>query len=345
MVGSISAYTDRSPDFFKFSQSQGDDYATFIAEKEGVVVGCISCITSTVRIDGQIIKRLYMGDLKVAPEAGRMNLAKKLSSLPLKMALDDKSYGLVDLDIIENNQRALKLPSWIDREVCNLKGTGILSTYQLMPFRNYPKTKGYSVRPARSEDVPAMAQILHETYKNYDCSPLFDEGALEKELKRTSSFNIESFRVAERNGVVVACAAFWDQSDIRKTVVTTYSLKVKITLSLLSFLKLFLAIPTLPNPGQALEYLYFRFPGCLPGEQEAIRAILHAECNNLRFAKKYHFIWAGFHENDPLLDTISNIWKIKFNIKTFHFDPRTEPKNQTIKTNTNRLVYTDLALI
>lgn len=345
MIGSVSAYTDRAPDFFRFSKLQGNKHVTYVAEEKGTVVGSVTCVSRSVRFGGKTVKQLYGCDLKVVPEARKLQLGKKLSTIWIEEAIKDESYQLGELEVIDDNKRALNIVSWISQELCPSKNAGIVKTYQLMPFRPYRKIKGYAVRRATIEDIPKIARILHETYKNHDCSPLFDDSALEAELEKDESFNIDCFRVAEKEGVVVACAAFWDQSHIRQTVVTTYSTKVQICLAILSVLKAFLPIPPLPKPGRPLKYLYFRLPGSLPGHREALRAILHDESNKLRSLKKYHFIWAGFHQNDPLSKVLCEMWKIDFNVNLFQFDPRRSLGFENKTEEPQRPVYIDLSLI
>ena len=92
------------------------------------------------------------------------------------------------------------------------------------------------------------------------------------------------------------------------------------------------------------KYLDLKYPGCERGEKDALKAILHHESNSIRLLKKYHFIWASFHETDPLAQCISDMWKLRLNVNLFHFETNQKFNINKDKTRKNP-IYVDFSLI
>jgi len=317
MEGIVTAYVDQSPNFFTMPMMQGDDFKVWVADNNGSIDGCVVESYKTMRYNGEIKKTFYIGDMKVRPEA-RGILGLKLSSFVINQA-KIKGYSLGECFIIDGNEKMRKVLEWLATKIFTKTDSGYANIYQVMPYRKYNTSKKYTVRIATEKDISQIASILESTYKDYSGAPVFENGGLLQFLSKTETFTIYNFRVAEKDGKIVACAAFWDQDNIRRTVVQQFSKVGKIALFLLKGLKPILGLPKLPKLGDSLKYLFLRFPAIVDNDIEALRAILHHESNQIRVLKRYHFIWASFHQADPLASCISKMWKIKMKVNIFHF--------------------------
>lgn len=343
MIGTVVAYVDRRPNFFKLSELQGESFEVWVAEHDDKIIGSVSCVARNVRYDGKVVKQLYGCDLKVDPHYRSIKLGKELARLYISKAAALSDCTMGEVEVINNNRRSLNIVSWLGGEMCPSSFAGNAITYQIMPYKKYRELLAYNIRRARVSDIPLIGKILHETYKDYDSSPLFDAQEIDRALKIDPSFTIDSFRVAEQSGRVVACAAFWDQSSLRRTIVEKFPRSFKFMMPLLKSLRLFFKIPRLPKSGEELKYIFLRYPACAASDVEALRAILHHESNQLRNLKEYHFIWAGFHELDPLQKALSEMWKMRFNVNIFHFDVKGELGLNAA--HVSRPTYVDLSLI
>jgi hypothetical protein len=124
--------------------------------------------------------------------------------------------------------------------------------------------------------------------------------------------------VAEQDGRMVAAAAFWDQMSLRQTIVQKVSTGTAAFLSLMRAVRLVWKIPEIPRIGNPLVPIFLRFPACAADHPDALKAIVHTECNALKAQGKYHFLWASFHQSDPLISCIDETWKLKMTADVYH---------------------------
>lgn len=344
MRGVLTAYVDREPDFFAFSRLQGENVRVWAAEKQGELVCCAAHAEKDVRYNGRKVRLIYGGDLKVKSTVRRAQIGLRMSQHVAELALSSQAE-LGEGTVIEGNTPPIKIleritegVEWIDA------GTAVL--YQVLPYRRYPESADYRIRRAEQADIPAIATVLAQCYESYDAAPLFDEEWLRRETGKSASFTIGDFRVAEKDGRIVAVAAFWDQEPIRRTVIVKFSRATRLLVGVLRLLRPLLGFPKPPRPGDSLRYVFLRYPAALPGAIEGLRAILHAESNALRRRGLHQFIWASFHQADPLVAAISRMWKIKgMRVTMFFFSLRDYLQLPTAAEAAQRPTYVDFSLI
>ncbi len=317
MQGVVTAYVDQSPDFFTMPSLQGEDFTVWVAEDKGVVCGCVVEAYKTILYNGKFQKIFYIGDLKVAPES-RGTLGLKLSIHVVNEA-KSKGFALGECYIIDGNLKMTKVVDWLSTKIFTKENAGFAEIFQLIPLKKYTVNKKYNIRTATESDVSEISALLHSSYSSYSSSPFFSENSLAAILKSNSFFSIDNFLVAEVNGKIVACTSFWDQSSIRRTVVTKFSGYGKIGVTILKLLRPLTKLPNLPNEGDMLKYIYLRFPAALNNNIDALQSILHYKSNLIRKEQKYHFIWAGFHQADPLSQIVNKMWKMKMKVNIIHF--------------------------
>ncbi|MFO7735362.1 MAG: hypothetical protein R6W70_03990, partial [bacterium] len=160
-----------------------------------------------------------------------------------------------------------------------------------------------------------------------------------------NSFNIEDILIAERDGKPAAMAGFWDQSRIRRTVVEKMPFSAKITMAGLRLISPFVSLPSLPEEGDPLKYLFLRFPACFNNDIRAVSSLLRYKSNEIRKMKKYHFIWAGFHEADSMAKIVDGMWKLKMSVNIFHFAVSASAELHSKGEASKHPVFTDFSLI
>jgi len=343
MEGIVTAYIDQSPDFFCMPSLQGEEHEVWVADNEGKIEGCIVEVYKTLRYNGGVHKTFYVGDLKVRPES-RGTLGISLSSHIVKEA-KAKGFALGECFVIDGNEKMLKVLDWLSKKIFTKVHSGYAYIYQLMPYRSYKVSSKYHIRIACNKDIPVIASLLNTTYKNYSSAPVFSEQYLGHLVANTPDFSIENFRIAAFNGKDVACAAFWDQDSIRRTVIVKFSFAGKLAVQFLRAIRPIFGFPKLPKPGSVLRYTFMRFPAYQKGHIDAVRNILHAESNALKKQKKYHFIWAGFHQSDPLGSCVQKMWKMKMKINIFHLKFSEGVELLPEENSQTQPVYVDFSLI
>lgn len=317
MEGVLTAYLDRAPDFFAVSSLQGSASQTYVAHDGERIVGCATCIDRTVTYSGRTVRQMYGADMKVEPSARGGRIAKELVRFFYERS-KKQGYDMFMSAVMGNNNAALKLVRWINDNVTTAYPAGRVHNVAILPFRRYAPIADYTLGPARPEDLPRIAELLRSTYERYNDRPEFSVRQLADELGRDPSFSLSCFRVARRRGEIVAIAAFWDQHAIRRTTVLEYNWQGKLLISAVRAARRWIPLADPPAPGEPLRSKYLRYPGCVQGEIDGLRAILRAELETIRKERIYHFIWAGFHETDPLRTCLDGLWKFGVDAVVFH---------------------------
>jgi hypothetical protein len=214
-------------------------------------------------------------DLRVHPNARGLGLGDRMLEGAFLKGFE-KKIDMAMATIIEGNGASFAVIGKIAGSQSVISG-GRVRVFQLLPIKPYHLNKSYCVRTAVDGDIPEIAALLRNTYKDYFLAPDFNESWLRKELRKTDTFTIRDFRVAERNGKIVACAAFWDQGSLQRKVLVKLS---PTKTALLLFFKIFrrwLGVPSIPGPGDPLKFVHLRFPASSLSATDGLKAILHKE--------------------------------------------------------------------
>ncbi len=304
--GVLSYYSDQSPDFFHLISLMGDDYKLWVSDSDGKINGCIAEVYRKVYYEGKIVNQIYVGELKVHLQARGM-LALSLLTHVNKLIAKSGAFDIGESFILEGNERSRKLVEFYAHKVNKETNAGYAESFQLLPIKNYKVSSDYFLRKATEADIDTIVELLQKTYENHNGTPLFSREWLERETSRTPSFKIDNFIIAEKN----ACAAFWDQSSIRKNIVLKLAFSLRFIKGVLAILRPIVKLPPVPRIGEEIKYEYLRFPAAKKGEEAALKSIIHAELNRSRNVQQYHFIWATFHENDLLKECVADCKKLK----------------------------------
>ncbi len=325
MVGAMTMVLDRSPDFFGLLRMQGTEHQVRVIEQNNAIVATSSLTKTPVRYHGKTINRAYSTDLRIHPKARGVHLTHVFGNLMPGVARDEMDCDTMFAEIHDKNKPALRIVEWVRKNIRPVVHGGMIHNYSLFPFRRYPVSRRYAIRPACIKDLPRLTQLLKTTYQDYSPAPIITEDELDRQLRLHPSFGIDCFRVAECQGQIVACAAFWDSVELRKTVVLKYNRIGSAIAKSLRYAPSFLSLPRAPVAGAPLHYLALRFPAHDPDHLDALRSIVHHESNMIRTKRHYHFIYAAFHEADRLRASIASMWRSNMLIHLFYMslNPRT----------------------
>ena len=317
MKGVVEAYIDRAPDFFQFARLQGLENRIWLAEKKGRVLGCIAQAKRRALYRGKHVNLIYGGDLKVHPDGRGKRLGEVLTRQVIEFGYEN-GFDMAEGVIIHGNTRAIDILDRIFERLRWVKAGDVL-LYQVLPYKTYRQVNGYHVRAAGPEDADAIIEVLRRTYRDYACAPVFDRQWFDHETGLSETFAIGNFKVAEQNGKIVAVAAFWDQETMRRTVVLRFNSAAKLLVPMLRTARPLFGFPKPPKPGDSLRYEYLRFPGALDGHIEGLKAIMHEHSNSLRLKGEHQFIWASYHQADPLQKSLEKMWKMSMKVNLYHF--------------------------
>ncbi|PIS30316.1 MAG: hypothetical protein COT43_02040 [Candidatus Marinimicrobia bacterium CG08_land_8_20_14_0_20_45_22] len=341
--GIITMYSDQSPDFFKFLRMASDEYIVWVADSNGHLDGTAAEMYQNVQFFGKQVSLLTVGEMKASPNAKTavgVSLLRHVAKNPANRLRD---LGIAY--ILEGNSRAKRLYELFLSKKYVHRDLGNVVSSLIIPYRFYLVKSECRIRKAHLNDLPAIAEILQETYRSYDLSPEFSVEWLERELQKTDSLSIRDFDVAELNGRIVACAAFWDQTDIRKKIVLEFSPLLQLAMTLFRAFGTMLNFPELPRKGESLNFCYLRFPAARENHLSALKAIIHQRINSIRRERYFHVLIASFHQSDPLKDCIFRLPKIS--IKTHILIANLSGKVDLSANDSKEIrpIYTDLSLV
>lgn len=343
MRGVLTAYGDRYPDFFQLIRLRGGDWKVWIAKEADKILGCSAQACKKARFRGKEIKVIQAGDLKVHPKARGKQLGVHLSR---QIADQGRMLGLPlgEATIIKGNKNAEMIMKNLNSNL-DWVHAGYFNIYQVMPYKKYFIKKEYNIRAAIEDDIPAIVNLLNNTYENYFCSPIFTQEYLNHLLTLHPSFNISSFRIAEKDNKIVATAAFWDQEQIRRIVIIKFSPIARFAILTIKVIGKLFGFPKPPKTGESLKYIFLRFPAAKPENIEALRSIIYNETNELRKEWIHQFIWASFHQSDPLASSISKMWKMRMQVNLFYFTVLGEVQLPIKEEILSTPAYADFSLI
>jgi len=341
--GVITMYSDQSPDFFKFLYMASDDYIVWAADCDGHLDGTAAEMYQNVRFSGEQVSLLTVGEMKASPDARTAVGVSLLRHIAKNPANRPRDLGIAY--VLEGNSRAKRLYELFLSKKYEHRDLGNVKSSLIIPYRFFPVKSEYHIRKAQPDDLDAIAEILRETYRSYDLSPEFTSEWLGRELQKTNSLSIRDFDVAELNGRIVACAAFWDQTDVRKKIVLEFSPVIQLAMALFRSFGLLLNFPELPRKGEPLNFCYLRFPAAIENHRSALKAIIRLRLNFIRRKRHFHALIASFHQSDPLKDSISRLPYIS--VKTHVMITKLSEKIDLSANDPKEIhpIYTDLSLV
>ena len=342
MKGMISLYMDRFPDYFTFPELQGEEFEVYVAEHENKIIGCFCHVLRKERWNGKMLKVVYGGDLRIHPDYRRQRpVAHALRDMWIE-SLRESGYHHGVADMIKGNIGA-ELTQRFLKGVCDVERNGTVKLYQILPLIPIMASTEYEYRKATKDDTDAIRRLLTHCYHDYNGTPDFmDE--FDRQCNRHPSFSIESMWVAVKSGRIVACAGLWDQEEFRRTVVMKYSKGTKWATRGFKLVGPLTGMPKLPQQGEPFKQLYIRFPGCVAGEEKALKHLIRSQVEHIRKRKKHHFIFINFHERDPLKKVLRGLPRSAIEINLFKHFP-VDMDQETRDSLNQGIPWTDFSLV
>lgn len=346
MKGQFEMYTDRNPDFFATNRIQGEKAHIHLVERpNGDVVGCVAFTEKIERRGDKDVKVLHIGDLRTDPSLRRSRIAGKLIEIYREMLYSgDYDHGMVE--ILQGNQAAIGCHKILGDDFA-IGVEGNINFYQLLPVRSYWLSKAWTYRQATALDIPAIAALMQKSYGGFPGAPDFSPEWIKTQLTKHPSFGIANIWLAiDKDQTIVASAGLWDQSSFRRTIASRYNRAMKTTVRLMAFFGLMWKLPPVPKEGEALHYLFIRWPVAAMENVDALGALNRFLLNRVRKEGKQQFLSIGFNEHDPLQDSLEGMVKLKESIQVFSHWLKASESFQTLETpQPMQKRFVDLTLI
>jgi RimJ/RimL family protein N-acetyltransferase len=123
-----------------------------------------------------------------------------------------------------------------------------LAIYREMKIGSHGK-----VRPIVSEDLPAVSQLINQTWRGYDLYGETSAEALAQFVNRTPGYRLDNLIILEDEGEMLGCLGFWDWNQVMRITVKARNLKMQITGLLVDIARNFRPMPRVPRPNESLN--------------------------------------------------------------------------------------------
>ncbi len=198
-----------APDFFNRSRIY-EHARVFIAEEDGQIAGSAAYAIRTVQIDGRPVRVGYEFQYFVSAAFQRRGVASLLRER-IEQGLIEDGAELTTALIICTNQPSIRL-----FERSGFACERLVSATMLRTTAKAGLHPGHNVRPARQDDLPAIAELRNATWANSDYFTPLDANNLAATIERTPGCSLDTLYVLEDAGQIVASAGLWRWRDIQQ---------------------------------------------------------------------------------------------------------------------------------
>lgn len=255
MDGDIRLTFEREPDYFLSAGIEGDRHHAFVARDEsGQIRGLCSRAVRAVWFNGAPARIGYLGQLRCElPLRGSLRpLVDGFTSCAATHLEDELPFDLTS--IMADNHRARRL---LEKGLPGLPEYRPLTEFRtlLIPKRQRPGRVDSAIRiePGSPAAAPEIAAFLQSQLQRFQFPPLWTASDLLSE-RVSRDLRIEDFLIARHGDAIVACAALWDQSRFRQTVVRGYAPRLARARHLVNFWMRLTGRPRLSSVGDPVRF-------------------------------------------------------------------------------------------
>lgn len=305
MRGRISIYAERSPDFFALERLRGDPWVVGVAEEEdGRIVGCVSVATRDVYLDGEPVRTMHTGDLRVAPGWRRTDVVHRLHAFCWERC---RAAGLdfMYFSMMVGNMavRSLLRPR-PGSPVYRLAGG--VTVLGIAPLLSRTPESTVEVRAASPADAVAIVELLDRENRRRNFAPVWSTDRLDRLLSARAGLSIADFRVARRGGRITGVLAGWEQREVQRTIVAgaaPWTLPFGALYSLVALLR---GRRAFPGPGDELRLRYLSYLAVEDDDPTEFRSLIADSLRDPR-SRDVHFLDLALDSRHPLLGALRGL--------------------------------------
>ncbi|MBL4849659.1 MAG: hypothetical protein JKY65_29365 [Planctomycetes bacterium] len=303
MDGDLKLAVERGPNFFGlYEMQQILACQVQVGELEGRISGVATMLAREAWLEGKQTPVTYLGDLRLEDSlrGGFFLLNHFGEGFAKFLETTQSAVGLTA--IIASNEIAIKTLTrrsrrfpkkpiyrpWRKFEITNLHFT--------IPRR--PRPGPCEVRPARTEDLSAIAELLGKESSRQPFGYVLDAERLAERLRRWPGLTLDDFLCAWRGTELVGCAAVWDAKEVKRFRVEAYRGSMAWIRRAFNLGAFFLRYPALPPPGDVLPYAYLTHVAILNEDPPVFQALLDQAYTRHR-QSGLRFLCACVFEDDP----------------------------------------------
>lgn len=306
--GWISLSYEREPDYLLSATIEGPTQQTVIARlaEDGRLVGTFSRAVRPAFVNGATRPLGYLGMLRMAaPFRGRTRFLREGYEACRKCLHEPDVTPWYVTSIIEDNAPARRvleagLPGLpVYRAVDRFVTLALLSRRR--PAASPP---GLRIVHGSRELLPDVAACLQRNYARYQFAPLWTAADL-CSPERCRGLRPGDFVLALRGERVVGCLALWDQRSFKQHVVRGYDPRIARWRRPINLAARLLSLPTLPEPGQALQEACLSLAAA-DGDDPAVMTALVGTALHEAHRRDLSFVTLGCSARNPMLAALQS---------------------------------------
>ena len=247
----LKIVTVNGPDFFARTNAY-ERCKIFVACDQHRTIGSVACAILETVVNGRLEKAGYIFQAFVAPEFRGKGIVRKLyehCEQFLKSQGVRIGYGLILQDNLANRRAAGRA----GYEAYKGPRIEYLLTYRKMPVHSATKR----IRTMTMADAGMVCDLLNRMWMGYDLYEPMTVNKLVSDIERIPGFDLDNIVIVEDNGRIVACASYWDWSEITKITVRSWNARIKITAIALDVARIFRKCAGLDQTGRHFETMVF----------------------------------------------------------------------------------------
>lgn len=311
MEGDVGLCVQRKPEFVALNRLVSDVWQLGVVEDpEGEVAGSIAIARRNVFINGRPQQANYVSDLKVLPQHRTPEVALSLIRWAQRVcAIDADNVPTVVAVLAGNASIERRFAQRNDGRLQRIATVRSHSVGILWPRRE--STCGLSVSNASRADVSEMLALWRRVAPMRQFAPVFeDEERFLSWIERAPGLSIDDYLLARRaDGRLTGFVGLWDSSDLKQTIVTSYSTSLRIFRSVFNQIAPRVGGVPLPAMGGKLP-LVSGLHLCVAPDDVSVdvaRTLVLAAYRSLRGTGKAFFT-IGLDVRDPLNAAFKNLF-------------------------------------
>lgn len=299
----LSYKVDRSPDYFQLCRIQGNDYRIIIAGKNQII-GTMSVIADKVYLEKEIRNITYTADLRVEPAARGSGLADKIME---KGVFSCREIAGKDVPIftvvMKSNKAGLKKNLNLGRNnITDMHQVAEVFTYFFLPYklRKIRTDKKYFIVQAHENDMDLMFDLWGNINSKKSLTKFYSREEFKNWINNTEGLTINNYLLLkdERNNLK-GFMGIWNQSRIRKIIVTEIPFYTRIFSRIWNFFAVLLKLSPFPGLNQELNFHNIINLCVAQEDAEALPLLIESAFNIIRKDKSL-FLGLALDKKDPL---------------------------------------------
>lgn len=303
--GRIQVTMEREPNFFSAAPIEGDFHQTAIVRdrESGQLIAMLSRAIRDVYLNGQVERFGYIGQMRVAPGYRSLPRAIARTGQLMESLHADGQTLLYLISIIADNTPARR---FLTGGLPHLPILREYARYHTLALYTRRKTSAQPPRGIRLERatparLPALLACLERNARRYQLAPRYTAETLFNPA-HTPGLRLEDFWLALDGENVRGCAAYWDQSAVKQTVVRGYSGWLGALRPLINLLSGMTGLPHLPAPDHPFRF-GFVFALYADADDPAVLSALLNRVYAHAVSRGDDYLMLGLAERHPFYET------------------------------------------